>query len=147
MGAYMKLMIARPPRLFSIANPTSLGFSPGKTVNISFAGAYPEEAGLEKLVRSVTISEDGMNCTDTFVFTGDNRVAEHFMTPLSVKTEGDSVVLDDRFKLTVKGATVTTDIMAFDGDMKFISVWDCEYLTRIKFELNADEVEISLRRI
>lgn len=119
----------------------------GKTVNISFAGAYPKEAGLEKLVRSVTISEDGMNCTDTFLFTGENRVAEHFMTPLSVKTEGDSVVLDDRFKLTVKGATVTTDIMTFDGDMKFISVWDCEYLTRIKFELNADEVEISLRRI
>lgn len=118
-----------------------------KTINISFAGAYPEEAGIVSLNRSVSVCKDGIDCVDTFEFTGDNKVSEHFMTPLSVKEQGDSVILGEKFVLTVKGAKVSTDILPFDGDMKFISVWDCEYLTRIKFEINSDKIEISLRRI
>ncbi|MBQ8606008.1 MAG: heparinase II/III family protein [Clostridia bacterium] len=118
-----------------------------KTVTVSFAGAYPESAGVKTLCRSVSVCNDGVDCVDTFEFTGENKISEHFMTPLSVKVQDDSVILGDKFVLTVRGATVTTDILPFDGDMKFISVWDCEYLTRIKFEINTDKAVISLRRI
>ena len=81
------------------------------------------------------------------MFTGsENAVTEHLLTPLSVKTEGDDIILDDKFVVSVKGARVWTDTLEFNGDMKFISVWDCEYLTRINIEKNTDNFEMTLRR-
>ena len=119
----------------------------GKTVKISFANAYPQSAGLEKLERTLTVCENGVDVKDAFVFTGsENAVTEHLLTPLSVKTEGDDIILDDKFVVSVKGARVWTDTLEFNGDMKFISVWDCEYLTRINIEKNTDNFEMTLRR-
>lgn len=123
------------------------GFSlEDKTVTVSFANAYPDAAGVKKAIRKISIVKDGVNCTDEFEFTKDNLVAEHFITPLDVEIVGDSAILGGKYILTVKGATVTTDTLEFNGDMKFITVWERDNLNRIKFELSSDRVEITLRR-
>jgi hypothetical protein len=123
------------------------GFSlEDKTVTVSFANAYPDAAGVKKAIRKISIVKDGVNCTDEFEFTKDNLVAEHFITPLDVEIDGDSAILGGKYILTVKGATVTTDTLEFNGDMKFITVWERDNLNRVKFELSSDRVEITLRR-
>lgn len=119
----------------------------GDTVDISFAKTYPESAGVKTANRTITLSENGVDIKDCFEFLDKDSVCEHFMTPLSVTLDGDSAILSDKYLLTVKGAKTETDYLDFEGDMKFVSVWDCDGLTRIKFETHGENIEIKLRKI
>ncbi len=121
----------------------------GSSIAISFAGAYPESAGLDQLERELHLSADGLKMKDRFVFRGaEKTIAEHFMTPLSVRIEGDTAILGEQFALTLKGASIATDRMDFEGDPKYINAWGCPYLTRIKFECqNAETISMELRKL
>ncbi len=117
------------------------------SVEICFGGAYPAEAGVKEVVRTVTLKTTGVDICDQFAFVGGKAVCEHFMTPLSVEAAGDTAIIDGRYRLRVAGATVSCDKLDFEGDTKYIATWGCEYLTRIKFTINAETVNITLNKL
>lgn len=117
----------------------------GKAVTVSFAKAYPQSAGVSKAIRTLRLHGEGLDILDTF--DSGCAVTEHFLTPLSVSVQGDTVLLGGEFALRVEGAAAEVDQMHFDGDQKYIKAWDCEYLSRIRFTLKDPEAHITLRRL
>lgn len=117
----------------------------GHTVTISFAGAYPEEAGASEVVRTLHLHEEGVDILDTVICKGE--VAEHFMTPLSVELSKDTAILGGKYVLQVENAAVTADFMDFAGDEKYIAAWSCPGLNRIRFTLSGQNARITLRRL
>ena len=124
----------------------------GKTTTVQFASAYPPEAGLKDLERRISISDEGIDVSDSFRFKGkQNTISEHFITIHDVSVDGDTVVIDKAFALTVDlPCEIVLDSVDFEGDRKLTSEWNTDKMNRIKFEFNCDqsvEVKISLRKI
>lgn len=121
-------------------------FKADKTsISISFASAYPEQAGALKVERSLNISPDGIELNDCFETNGGD-VYEHFMTPLDVTVEDDGVVLGNKYKLLCNAISTEVDRFDFEGDMKFINAWGYEGLNRIKFKVD-NNVKMRLTKI
>ena len=117
----------------------------GKTVTVSFAGAYPESAGVTEALRTLQLHEGGIDLRD--VFTPACQVTEHFLTPLAVEIRGDTAILGGKFALRAEGAAITVDQMDFAGDEKYIRAWHCPALNRIRFTLPKSETTVTLRRL
>lgn len=119
----------------------------GDTASVSFAGAYPPSANVQSLHRVLTLTAEGLRITDTFERIGSGSVCEHFITPLPIRIEGDTAILDERFALTVAGATLSADLLDFEGDTQLIERWDVQGLNRLKFQTEQSKITISLKEI
>lgn len=121
-----------------------------KTAEVSFANAYPREAGVLSAVRSVTASADGITIQDKFAFCGNkNTFEEHLLTLLPVKETEQGLILGEKYLLE-------TDLPAkiqwkdFDGDKKLVSVWGTEGVSRVKFYGDSGKyatVNIKIRKL
>ena len=103
-------------------------------IKISFADAYPKEAGLSSLVRSLTLEEDAAVMTDVFAFAEEKPVAvtEVLMSILPVRMEGNDVILGERYRVSANG-TVRTEWLAFE-DPELEKDWQTDGVTRILIE-------------
>ena len=119
----------------------------GKTVRVSFTALYPPAAGLKKLERTVSVTEDRVALCDEFDFTGEkNAVSEHFATLYEPKIEEGRAILGD-FVLEAEGAcTVSCDSVSFAGDEKLTRCWKQDTIYRVRFDFVCKEnVGISVR--
>lgn len=123
----------------------------GKTTDISFAKAYPQNAGVDKISRSIGVSDCGITVCDNFVFANsENTVCEHFITVLDVKIDGADVILGGKFRLTAENCDISVDSVDFCGDQNLTKYWQTDHLNRIKFNFDCKEnknIEFKLVKI
>lgn len=80
-----------------------------KAISISFAKAYPQEAGLTSLARKIFIDGEGLTVTDSFKFSTErNSVCERIITKL------DAAIIDDSHVSLSNGKEVL-GIIEFSG--------------------------------
>lgn len=120
------------------------GFSLDKnTINISFAGAYPDDAGTESVSRSITTEGGTVRLTDSITLRSKGNVTENFITPLPVTVNGDRAVINGRFILACdKPCRITSDSVPFEGDERLTLLWKTEDMKRISFTFD-DVTEVS----
>ncbi|MBR5140837.1 MAG: heparinase II/III family protein, partial [Clostridia bacterium] len=118
-------------------------------VKISFAKAYPENAGIVSLVRTCNLSESGLSYTDEYEFAGnDNKVSEALVTTLSARVDGECVILGEKYVIRAQGAVPKIEFISFEEDRNLTPAWGCEGLNRITFDfenVKAVTVTVSLR--
>ena len=129
------------------------GFDAGEdSAQVSFAKAYPAQAGIEKALRSVDITLQGITVTDRFEFTQQsNAVSEHFISLLKPEIQESSIVLGGKYRLTMDMPfTASTEYLSFEGDCKLIDSWQQEGLYRTCLDFSCAkqaEVKITLQKI
>lgn len=129
----------------------------GEKAVISFAGAYPKEAEIVQLKRSLKLKEY-MEVTDWFAFAKENNfVCENFVTPLSVQVQGASILIGEKYELIVQAKAegkkqkveICTDKVDFLGDKKLEESWDNTFLNRIRIHVQIKQegtISVVLRR-
>ena len=118
-------------------------------ITVSFAGAYLPEAGLEKLTRTLLLTENGLCLTDAFSFAdGANRaVTEVLMSVLPVDAEADRVILGQRYGLRAEGGRIRTEFIPFT-DPLLERDWGCTGVTRILLDFeNTEKVCIEVTKL
>ena len=117
------------------ADAFSLG---GSDTAVSFAGAYPAEAGLTALQRRIGISAEGITVADAFTFTADaNQVSERFITLLDAAVGDGRVILGGRYVLAAdQPCRIRVDGMSFEGDPKLVQCWHAEGVRRVSFDFD-----------
>ena len=129
------------------------GFSyENKKCSVSFAKAYENGSNLNKLTREILISENGIEIEDLFKFdSGDNTVAEHFITPLAVEVKNNSVVIGGEFLLSADcEMEISVQNQKISGDEKLTLAWNKESLNRIIFKNilgDNKNIKFSLKRL
>ncbi len=115
----------------------------GNAATVSFAGAYPAEAGLQSLVR--TVCADGtFTVKDRLVFTGaKNRICEHFLTHLDVECRDNAFILGGLYRMQCStAATLSVDEIHFEDDAGMLSRWPQGRLNRLAFQFDADSTAV-----
>lgn len=118
-------------------------------IEISFAGAYPIQAGAKNVVRELTLRENGFTCADRFDFADASKtsVTEVLMSVLPVRVENNAAILGDRYRISANVGTLTTEYLPFE-DAKMENAWKCDGVTRILFSFeNVESIEITLEKI
>ena len=133
-GAYQKYGKERRASAFALD---------GDTVSVSFADAYVEDAGIERLDRRVTISAEAVSVADTIALRECGEIAEHFTTPLDVSVEDGRAILGGRFALSCDAeCAVTVETVGFDGDPKLVDYWRSDHMNKVIFTVNASEAPL-----
>lgn len=124
--------------------------SVGKTAEVSFAAAYPQEAGVLSAVRNVHVGDDGITMTDTFTFCGDkNTFQEHFLTLLPVRETPQGLILGEKYLLET-GLSAKVQWKDFEKDRNLVKAWGVEGVYRIELSDDCgqnEKVTIKLKKI
>lgn len=118
-------------------------------VEISYANAYPSEAGIKKLTRTLTLTEREMTSTDRFVFTDNaqKKITEVFMSILPVRIDGECVILGECYRVCANCGNVSTEFVPFE-DARLESDWNASGVTRICFSSdNAETITVTVEKI
>ncbi|MBQ8850549.1 MAG: heparinase II/III family protein [Clostridia bacterium] len=118
-------------------------------LEISFAGAYPPEAGIEKLTRTLTVNENGISCADLFTFTNAERcqITEVLMSVLPVRIEDGCAILGERYRISASHGNVSAEFIPFE-DAQLSNDWNADGVTRILFDVEgADSLTITVEKI
>lgn len=122
----------------------------GRTTEISFAGAYPEEAGLKRAVRRIHMTDGGVEICDCFRFLPESStVTLHFITALKPEITPEGAVLGGQFLLK-NPAPCTVAYKDFGKDAKLCESWRSEGIYRVTFIQECGKtatVKTELRRI
>ena len=105
-------------------------------IEISFAKAYPVDAGLTVLERSLSLTENGMRCTDCFAFAQSDTqaVTEVLMSVLPARVENGAAILGERYRISADCGVLTTEYIPF-ADSKLETDWKADGVTRILFSV------------
>lgn len=107
----------------------------GQRTEISYAGAYPLEAGLREAVRTVDIAENGVTVTDSLSFTGEeNKVQLHWLTVLKPEIVAGGVGLGGKYLLKTD-LPCAVEWKDFEGDPRFFTSWQTQGLYRLTLTL------------
>lgn len=118
-------------------------------VKISFAGAYPAEAGVDALTRTLTLDENGMTCTDRFTFTDNakSHVTEVLMSVLPVEMKENTVIIGNRYRISASVGRFSAEYLPFN-DANLESDWKSEGVTRITLDVEgASEVRMTVEML
>ena len=112
-------------------------------IEISFASAYPESAGLKELRRELSFCESGMVCVDTVSKkSGAACVSEVFMSVLPVRIEDNTAVIGERYRLSASVGRVGCEYLRFE-DTALERDWKADGVNRITVDVeDADRIEI-----
>ena len=115
-------------------------------VKISFAGAYPEDAAINSLIRTCALTSSGLSYTDEYKFYGkENKVTEALVTTLSARVDGECVILGEKYVIRAQGAVPKIEFISFEEDRNLTPAWGCEGLNRITFDFeNVKSVTVTL---
>lgn len=118
-------------------------------VTISFAAAYPEAAGVQKLTRTLKMTDNGMSFTDAFAFESEERraVCEVLMTVLPVQAKEDALLIGERVRICAAGARISAEYIPFE-DEKLRADWHTDGVTRILFDFeDTDKICIEVEKL
>ena len=113
-------------------------------INISFAGAYPADSGLTRLDRALALDESSLIVRDDFSFSGNggDGVVEVLMSILPVRIEADAAILDEKYRITARGAKFASEWLSFEGDEKLTSGWHTEGVNRITVAPDSSDLAV-----
>ena len=118
------------------------------SVRVSFAEAYPDKAGIDKALREITLSDNGMRLTDRFEAAKAPDVTEHFMTALPVRVDGNRAYIGEKYVLTADVGEIAAEFVSFDGDAHLAHDWKTDGVTRISVKADgAESVTVSLKTV
>ena len=118
-------------------------------IKISFASAYPKEAGLVSLERRLSFIENGMKCVDSFERESgaDGKVSEVFISVLPVEITEDAAVINGRYRLSSNVGQVRGEYKKFN-DASLEKSWKTDGYTRICVDAEGvDKIEIKIEII
>ena len=120
-----------------------------ENITVSFAGAYPAEAGISSLVRVYDLTDDGLTFTDTFEFSTDKKqISESIVTTLDAELDGTSVILGSKYRITASSGTPNIEVYSFEGDQKLAEPWGRDEAFRITFNTDGvDSVTVKVTKI
>ena len=120
-----------------------------QTADISFAKAYPDEAGVKSLKRHIRIEEGQVECTDSFVFADHNKtcVTETLMSVLEVRQEGNTAIIGDQYRVSADKGELNVEFVPFNDDI-LRSDWNTEGVFRITFQAHGEQsITLTVRKI
>ncbi|MBR4059477.1 MAG: heparinase II/III family protein [Lachnospiraceae bacterium] len=102
-------------------------------IAVEFSGAYPEEAGINSLVRTIKLEKNALLLEDDFIFSDESKqeVTEYFITNLPVHTSNGEAILGECYRMTVEGGKLECEFLSFEGDELLCNDWNAKGLTRI----------------
>ena len=118
-------------------------------ITVSFPAAYPKQAGVKALTRTLELTNDRLLVTDHFDFVDEKRqtVSEILMCVLPVQAEGNAVVLDGRYRISASVGTVKCERVPFE-DASLEASWKIDFVTRIVLECEGQqEICIKVEKI
>jgi hypothetical protein len=118
-------------------------------IKISFASAYPKEAGLISLERRLSFIENGMKCVDRFERESGTagKVSEVFISVLPVEIIDGAAIIGGRYRLSSNVGQVRGEYKKFN-DASLEKSWKTDGYTRICVDAEGiDEIEIKLEII
>ncbi len=122
----------------------------GNKTTLGFKAAYPKEAQIKDLVRTVDI-KDAIALEDKIIFEqNENTVSEHFLTCLDIEVKEDRVILGEKFELVSDlPSEITTDFVEIKDDLKLFGSWKTAKLNLVCFNFKTGKefnVKFTLRR-
>lgn len=110
-------------------------------IMLEFSEAYPKEAGISCLKRTIKLEENSMLLEDKFEFSDESKqqATEYFVTNLPVYILGSEVLLGDNYRLIAQDGLIESDFLPFEGDTFLCSDWKVNGLTRIA--IKTDDVK------
>lgn len=113
-------------------------------IRISFASAYPKQAGVKTLRRTVCFENGLPVIKDSFEF-GDEgaRVKEILMSVLPTRIENNTVIIADRYRVSASVGIFDTERVDFD-DKNLPRDWGVDHCTRIMLDVDGEK-EICIR--
>lgn len=118
-------------------------------LTISYPKAYPEEAGVNALTRSIKMTENELLINDRFEFSSRDaqKVTEVLMAVLPISLENNEVTIDGRFKISANaGAFVCEQVPFEDEGLK--NDWNAEFCTRIMLDCDGvTDISIKVEKI
>ena len=115
----------------------------GNEIAVSFADAYPAEANAGRVDRRVAVFADRVVIDDEIALVECGEIAEHFVTPLDVKIEGNTAILGGRFTLSCDtDCAVRAETVGFDGDPKLTEYWGTDRMNKVIFTVNAGDAAL-----
>lgn len=118
-------------------------------IKISFASAYPKEAGLISLERRLSFVENGMKCVDSFERESgaDGKVSEVFISVLPVEIKDGAAIIGGRYRLCANVGAISCEYKEFN-DSHLEREWKTKGYTRICVDAEGvGEIEIKLEII
>ncbi len=118
-------------------------------LSCSFAGAYPEEAGVKKLTRTLKMTDTGMSFIDIIAFKDEKKraVTEVLMSVLPAREEAGAVILGERYRVRAEGAKISLEQILFEDD-RLEKDWHTDRITRILLDFeNVTEIRIEVEKI
>lgn len=118
-------------------------------IEISYASAYPSEAGVLDVKRVLTVNESGMKCIDSFKFADESKknTREMFICVLPVRIEDNCAIIGEKYRIRSSAGTAMCEFVPFE-DKTLERDWKEEGMTRICFDADGlDEIEIIVERI
>ena len=115
-------------------------------IKISFASAYPKEAGLVSLERRLSFTDNGMKCVDCFERERgtDGKVREVFISVMPVEIADNMAIIGGRYRLFANVGKISAEYKEFN-DAHLEREWRSKGYTRICFDAeDIDEIEIKV---
>ena len=76
------------------------------------------------------------------------NVTEMLMTVLPAHIEGNTVILDGRYRITANVGAWAQEFLSFEGDQNLTADWNTEGVTRLSLTVeNAEKVIITVKKI
>ena len=107
-----------------------------RTVTMQLKNAYPKEAGLLDLTRSVTLADGAVTLTDTVAFEKESPLDIHFLiSELPTETPDGTLVLEEGVTLSAPSdLTCRIEEIAIAEDKNLYANWKREKLYMMHFE-------------
>ena len=118
-------------------------------IKISFASAYPKEAGLISLERRLSFIENGMKCVDSFERESgaDGKVSEVFISVLPVEIKDGAAIIGGIYRLCANVGEISCEYKEFN-DAHLEAEWKTKGYTRICVDAEGvDKIEIKIEII
>ena len=121
----------------------------GKSVRISYAGAYENREDIELCERNIAVSEHGVNVSDKVVLKKDGEVEFRLnLLEKPVSTSESKAIFANGTHISVRGAKLTCiDIPLVDNGLR--SDWNCDKLYRLVMTSEKGknfDVEVNIER-
>ena len=109
-------------------------------ISISYPNAYPEEASVCTLVRSLELRENSLLISDRFDFSDKERqsVREVLMSVLPVEVENNAAIIGDRYRITANTGIISCERVPFE-DACLEGDWKRDACYRIMIECDREK--------
>lgn len=111
----------------------------GRT-SLNLTGAYPADAGLSSLIRTLSVSDAEAVLTDAYTFTAEhNTVTEHFLMREEPLVENGRICIGHHVIAYPACMTATVESQYIRDDRNLFNVWETDRLFRVSLRTEVEK--------